>query len=55
MFIWEWDKENVRRVSFIDKDLTKIRNAMSEDISNSKSKHRQDVRDSCYTKKPFIA
>ena len=55
MFIWEWGKENVRRVSFSDKDLSKIRNAISEDISNSKSKHRQDVRDSCYTKKPFLA
>ena len=49
MFIWEWGKENVR-VTFSDKDLSEIRNAISEDISNSKSKHKQDVRDSRYTK-----
>ena len=49
MFIWEWGKENVR-VTFSDKDLSEIRNAISEDISNSKSKNRQDVRDSRYTK-----
>ena len=29
---------------------TEIRNGMSEDISNTKSKHRQDVRDLRYTK-----
>ena len=29
---------------------TKIRNGMSEDISNAKSKKRQDVRDLRYTK-----
>ena len=49
MLIWQWDKENVR-VLFSDKDLSEIRNSMGEDISNSKSKHRQDVRDSRYTK-----
>ena len=43
-------KKNVR-VTFRDKDLSENLNAMSEDISNSKSKHRQDVRD----QKPFIA
>ena len=31
-------------------NLSEIRNAISEDISNSKSKHRQDVRDLRYTK-----
>ena len=50
MFIREWGKDNVP-VPFSDKDLSEIRNAMSEDISNSKSKHRQDVHDSRYTKK----
>ena len=37
MFIWKWDKENVR-VLFSDKDLSQIQNAiyvMSEVISNS--------------------
>ena len=52
MFIWEWGKENVQ-VLFSDKDLSEIRNTMSEDISNSNSKHRQDVRDSRYTKQRF--
>ena len=37
MFIWEWDKENVR-VPFSDKDLSGIQNAMSEEIWNSKGK-----------------
>ena len=31
-------------------NLSEIRNAISEDISNSKSKHRQEVRDLRYTK-----
>ena len=50
MFVCEWDKENGTD-SFSNKDLSKIWNAMSEDISSSKCKNRQDVSDSLYTKK----
>ena len=32
IFISEWDKENAR-IHFSDKDLSEIRNAMTEDIS----------------------
>ena len=51
MFIWEWDKENLR-VPFSDKDLSEIRNATSwvKTFQIAKSKHRQDVHDSRYTK-----
>ena len=51
MFIWEWDKENVR-VPFSDKNLSEIRNATSwvKTFQITKSKHRQDVHDSRYTK-----
>ena len=42
-------KEKVR-VPFSDSDLTQIRHALSEDISNTESKHRQDVRHLLYTK-----
>ena len=51
MFIWEWDKENVR-VPSSDKDLSEIRNAMSwvKTLQIAKSKHREDVHDSRYTK-----
>ena len=51
MFIWEWDKENVR-VPLSDKDLSEIRNATSwvKTFQIAKSKHRQDVHDSRYTK-----
>ena len=49
MFIWEWDKENVQ-AHFSDKDNSQMWNALSEDISNSKSKHRQDMPDLHYTK-----
>ena len=51
MFIWEWDKENVR-VPFSDKDLPEIGNATPwvKTFQIAKSKHRQDVHDSRYTK-----
>ena len=51
MFIWEWDKENVR-VPFSDKNLSEIRNATSwvKTFQITKSKQRQDVHDSRYTK-----
>ena len=42
-------KEKVR-VPFSDNDLSQIRHALSEDISNSESKHRQDVPHLRYTK-----
>ena len=49
MFTWEWDKENVQ-AHFSDKDLSQIWNALSQDISKSKSKHRQDIPDLHHTK-----
>ena len=43
-----FQKNNEINDSFVPP--TEIRNAMSDDISNNKSKHRQDVRDLRYTK-----
>lgn len=43
-----FQKNNEINDSFVPP--TEIRNAMSEDISNSKCKHRKDVHDSRYTK-----
>ena len=43
-----FSKSNEINDSFVPP--TEIRNAMSEDISNTKRKHRQDVRDWRYTK-----
>ena len=46
IFISEWDKENAR-IYFSDKDLSEIRNAMTEDIFNTDKTSRSDSR---YTK-----
>ena len=43
IFISELDKENAR-VPFSDKDLSEIRNAMSEDIFNTDNTSRGDSR-----------
>ena len=46
IFISEWDKENAR-IYFSDKDLSEIRNAMTEDIFNTDKTSRSGL---CYTK-----
>ena len=47
-----FQKNNEINDSFVPP--TEIRKAMSEDISNTKSKHRQDVRDLRYTKSHLL-
>ena len=46
IFISEWDKENAR-IHFGDKDLSELRNAMTEDIFNTDKTSRSGLR---YTK-----
>ena len=46
IFISEWDNENAR-IHFSDNDLSKIRNAVTEDIFNTDKTSRSDSR---YTK-----